>query len=1364
MKSRPFPFKGFSLKTRLLLPTSLVTAVASLSFLVLRLLTNRVPAPESLVVPLLVFLAAAVGVAVGIHQKALFPLRKLMGEIVARHPGLSPREKPGGELSFLVEHAGRMEEQLKGERNQTRTLRTRLAALSAVTAAVSQNPEVDQLLSDVLGTILDVTGFEGGMVFLRGKEKDHWDVRAFKGLPLERMWGADLAKAGVGILHEADRRRQLAFVSGADQDTQRQAQSFRNQGLQTVLAIPFVARGQVWGAALLVSSRSQEISLEENELLEAVGRQLGMAVSGSISVSELAAKSRELSVLLEACSTLSGSLDPQRILGILGQRMMRVLDAEFCYTAVVGADGTHLVFETFASAKEAVPSVKLGEKIRINQLPLHQKAIAAKKMIRIRGEGGSIPPQRRLAVSAGAREVLLIPLDTEGRALGLAEVGLGGSKGPDAQTLNLARALARHAASALEKAQTHQEVKEKADELFSLYQMTQKLYSILNWDELLDEILKVVVESFGYLNSAILLADSEKHELYVKAAHGFPDERIRDLRIKIGEEGITGWVAQTGQPLVVGDVDQEPRYVMGITKCKSEIAVPVKLKGEVIGVLDAESDKISAFGQRDVRVLSQLASQIAVVLENSRLFSKERRKCMQLALLNDVARKVVSTLDLDSQLNNVIEAIQLSFKYDHISLFLLDEWGQDFVLRACCGSHCESVRPGCRLKKGVGVVGRAAESGKSLLCNDVASDPGYVPAIAETRSELCSPIKKGKEVLGVLDLQSFVEDGFDEQDVAVMETITDLLATAVTNWRLYEETKAKAYRLELVDQINRAISSTLDVKEIFNIISQELKKVWEYDRISLCFWHPEERLFEMKMSFCPDAGLSAVGARRISAEETNMTVVTQTRKPFCQARLSLNADSKPMDRLIHSEGIRSYAYVPVLDNQRVVAVLGLESRKKQGLGPEQIQLLESVGGHLSVALQNARLFSDLQKAYQSLKNTQKEMIQIERFRALGEMAGGVVHDFNNILASILGRVQLLLMKLSSGKHDHRPDGLGEEMEKSLRIIENSANDGARILNRIREFTRARSEAEFGPADLNRLIEDSLELTKVYWKDKAALSGITVEVHRELKAEGLVSGDESELREVVTALILNAVDAMPKGGTLTLRTEDAADSLLLTVKDTGVGMNDEVKRNVFSPFFTTKGEQGTGLGLSLAKGIISRHKGDIWVESSPGAGTSFMIRIPQCRLAADGLDPRRPEGRGALVLVVEDEANIREVLKEILSTAGHQVALASTGEEGLELFKKDKPDLVISDLGLPGVSGWEVAEAVKREDPSTPVVIFTGWGVKLDQGDPKSQNVDRFITKPFNMQQILSLVSELATGSKAQCSDASKPGGTRKSPA
>ncbi len=717
---------------------------------------------------------------------------------------------------------------------------------------------------------------------------------------------------------------------------------------------------------------------------------------------------------------------------------------------------------------------------------------------------------------------------------------------------------------------------------------------------------------------------------------------------------------------------------------------------------------------------------------------------MQLDLISDVSKKVVSTLDLEKLLETVMEAIQLNFKCDHISLFLLEESTGDLILETCCGSFCDTVKPGYRLKKGVGMVGRAAESGKTILCNDVTRESTYIPAIGATQSELSVPIKSGKMVMGVLDVENFAKDTFDEQDVAVLETLTDLLATAINHTRLYEETKGKAFRLELTDKISCAISSTLDIKSIFDVVSNELNKVIEYDRISLNFWHPEKRLFEVEMSSCPGTGLSPGNHRSIPADETNMYEVIQTAKPYYREKLVLEPNTKPMDCLIFSEGIRSYILIPIIDKQKVIAILSLESRKGHGFKAEQIELLDSVVSHLSVAIQNAKLFSDLQKAYQNLKNTGSHMIQIERFRAVGEMANGVVHDFNNILSSILGKAQLLLSKLKKGEMSS-----SDEMVKSLQVIEKSATDGVNILSRIREFARARTGTAFSPTDLNQVVEDSLELTQACWKDKASLSGIRIEVKKELKTEGKVMGDATELRKVLTNLIVNAIDAMPNGGTLTLRTEEDEKFVFVTVEDTGVGMTEEVKSKIFVPFFTTKGEERAGLGLSLANGLIIRHRGEIMVESTPGSGSGFTIKLPRYEVVEQKETPTKTECESAHILVVEDEKNVREVLDAILSTAGYRVIQAASGEEGIELFRKQKPDVVITDLGMPGLSGWDVADKVKAFDPSIPVILFTGWGVKSDQTEVHRQNVDRIISKPFKMEQILNLISELLAQRKAQ---------------
>jgi GAF domain-containing protein/CheY-like chemotaxis protein len=1268
---------------------------------------------------------------------------------------------------------------LKNKTEMMNEVESRLIALSAITLAVNQTTDVDQILNEVLGIILEATYYEGGIIFLREETDQRLTLRAGKGTLLEIAWkftqfesvkDFDPLPVFEELFQEAERRKQIISLSNLEETRLRtelsslgaqQLSELDRKGIGMLTLVPLLAKGRTLGLMILTNSTSRQPNLEENEFLEAIGLQVGMAVENINLLTGWAKKAKDLTILNETLSTFSASLKISQISQVLTQQVMKCLRADYGWVVLCDEKKENLILETsvchsgeksfkgeadFKNPKldenddymsTSRRGMRPGTKLPLKDLPYHSRAIQTEALIRIDPNDQFVSPEKGFLPFPLKGEKVLIPLTMGNRVLGVVGAGKSDAGKLDWENLNLCKSIASQAALALENSQLYKDVKQKAEEVTSLYEVGQRLSSILDLNELLKQILKVVVESFGYLNCAILLVDKRSQELYVKAAQGFSGDHIRNLRIKIGQEGITGWVARTGEPLVVGDVSREPRYVPGKEGCSSEIAVPLKVKGEIIGVLDAESEKLFAFGEKDIRILTQLASQIAVVLENSRLFSEERKSNLKLALINDVGRKVVSTLNLDKLLESTIEAIQLSLKYDSISLFLADGAGGDLILKSCCGKSGSIVQPGYRHKKGTGMVGKAAAAGKSVLCNDVTLEPSYIPAITETLSELCIPIKSGRTVVGVLDVESFSKNMFNQQDVAVLETIADLLASAIKNTQLYNDARRKAWRLELVDQINRAISSTLDLKGIFHIVSRELSQLVEYDRISLCFWHPHLRLFKMETSFCSTENLTSRISSSIPADETNMYEVIGTRKPFYREKLALDCNPIPEERLLYTEGVRSYVLIPIRDNENVTAVLSLESSKERSFREEQIQLLNSISDHLSVALQNAKLFSDLEEAYQNLKSTQSHMIQIERFRALGEMASGVVHDFNNILASILGRVQLLLLKLKKGEKT-----VSTETEASLQVIEKSVMDGAKILSRIREFVKESSDKTHSPVNLNTLIQDSLEMTGAYWKDEALLAGIHIEIKKELNSTGMVRGDATELREVLTNLLLNAGDAMPQGGVLTLITNEDKEHIYLTVKDTGGGMTEEVKNKIFVPFYTTKGERGTGLGLSLAYGIITNHQGEITVESQPGKGSVFTVKLPRCDRVEDKETNSSPERGDAHILVIEDERNIREVLEEILSSAGYMVSQAENGEEGIHLFNTRKIDLVITDLGMPGMSGWEVADKIKELNPKTPVILSTGWGVKIDRSAKSRDNVDLLINKPFNMQQILSHIGEL----------------------
>ena len=382
------------------------------------------------------------------------------------------------------------------------------------------------------------------------------------------------------------------------------------------------------------------------------------------------------------------------------------------------------------------------------------------------------------------------------------------------------------------------------------------------------------------------------------------------------------------------------------------------------------------------------------------------------------------------------------------------------------------------------------------------------------------------------------------------------------------------------------------------------------------------------------------------------------------------------------------------------------------------------------------------------KKMEQQLLQSEKLKSLGELAGGVAHDFNNILAAILGRVQLLRKQLAPpmGKTEKR--GSAIDLEKGLEIIERASLDGAETVRRIQEFCRRRGDQkDFVQVDLNELIENALEFTKVKWADEVQSRGIKIEISKALSSLPPIMGSASELREVFTNLINNAVDALPRGGEIRVQSCMNTEWAVITIEDTGGGIPLSIKDRIFDPFFTTKGPQSTGLGLSVSYGIINRHHGTITAESMEGKGTAFTIKLPLTGKADTKEDrrekviPMQGKHKKARILVIDDEADVRELLRDILSDAGHDVEMAHNGCVGIEMFEKQPYDLVLTDLGMPVMSGWEVAGKIRQMNKCVPIALVTGWNVVLDDAALHSSGVNLVVHKPFQVDQVLNLVKE-----------------------
>ncbi len=382
--------------------------------------------------------------------------------------------------------------------------------------------------------------------------------------------------------------------------------------------------------------------------------------------------------------------------------------------------------------------------------------------------------------------------------------------------------------------------------------------------------------------------------------------------------------------------------------------------------------------------------------------------------------------------------------------------------------------------------------------------------------------------------------------------------------------------------------------------------------------------------------------------------------------------------------------------------------------------------------------AELEKALRELRATQQQVIQQERLSAIGQMASGIAHDFNNTLTPILGFSDLLLEK---------PGLLEDKVQarRFLQLLRTSAKDAASVVSRLREFYRPLDKnEEFPVVDLTVIATQAISLTEPRWRGQAQASGATIHIETNLRPVPAVSGDESAIREVLTNLIFNAVDAMPAGGVITLETATEADQAVITVRDTGAGMTEAVRRRCLEPFFSTKGEHGTGLGLSMVYGIIERHRGKLEIKSAPGRGTTFVIRLPRAAQApAEAPTVFEEKPKPALnVLVVDDEPGVRDVISAFLRSDGHGVTTASSGREGFEQFQTQPFDLVVTDRAMPEMSGDQMAGFIKRVRPEIPVVLLTGFGALIEVTGAQPKDVDVVLSKPVTLGELRKTIESL----------------------
>jgi CheY-like chemotaxis protein len=353
------------------------------------------------------------------------------------------------------------------------------------------------------------------------------------------------------------------------------------------------------------------------------------------------------------------------------------------------------------------------------------------------------------------------------------------------------------------------------------------------------------------------------------------------------------------------------------------------------------------------------------------------------------------------------------------------------------------------------------------------------------------------------------------------------------------------------------------------------------------------------------------------------------------------------------------------------------------------------------------------------------------------MASGVAHDLNQYLGLVAGHAELALYELD----DSGPAQAG--LRDSLRIVVKAAMDGAETVKRLQTFARPRQEGPADRLDVGELLREVAKLTAPRWRDAAQAQARPISLHVETDGELFILGWPESLREALTNLVFNAVDALPHGGTVRLAGRRRGTRIEVEVADSGIGMSPEVRARIFEPFFTTTGDRGTGLGLAMVFGIVERHGGEISVDSAPGRGTTFRLLLP----ATDAGQPieRAPQPieqvPGLRILAVDDEPSLGQMIARMLTPEGHAVVVATSGEEAMERLATMPFDLVISDVGMgEGMNGWELADRVRAAHPELRFLLATGWGAEIDPEEARASGVAGVIAKPYRVADLRRLIA------------------------
>lgn len=1227
----------------------------------------------------------------------------------------------------------------------------RLATLAHLTETLTASLSLEDVLGRVVQSAVDLFGSSVSRVWLLDEDGRSLSLRASAGA-MTTVNGRTRMSADEGLMgHIVTSRAPLLVPDLREDGRAHNAERIRAEGLISFAGMPLILGDRVLGALSVSLRERRPFDGEDLGLLQSLGNQAAVAIRNATLYADTRRSLEETRALLEVTEILNSTLEPQRLLKRVAIKIAQVCGVDRCSIERWEADRVLPLMSQFADGRRdpAMWQAYTTENLLPpREAPVNVRAIETRRPVVVEDAVASDLVPVEWSRTYGVRSTMVVPLIRQDEIIGVMTLDFCERPGTYAPwQVNLAVAIAGQLVLSLENARLYGEAQERLRETGTLLAVGEVLSQPGTPDEVMRRVAREVGRAFGADMVGVYALTPERDALAPVAGYRVPKRLLTHFLanpFQLDRMPAMAAAWRAGRATWATDVTNDPRFdpeFFHHLDPHSVLFAPISVRGEARGALflvwwGAGRRPPSA----EVSLVEGIAAQVGLAMENMELSQQTAQKLQETETLLAASRTLSSTLDPEDMARQFLRHICRSLGATGAGVWLCDESGQ--WLEPFMGYHIpkdllEAFR-GLRLRMAdQAFYAEAARTLRPVASPDVSEDPRITSPsrdLVPHYSQLFVPIvAKDRMIGGFTVFWKARGREFPESELRLMEGVASQAGVALENARLFRDNGRRVAELSVLHDLSRTVTGRLDRSGLVATIHGQITRVFDVQHLVILLHDEASDELEVVLRIADGQPDARVPRRYPRRGVGLMSRVLDSGRPIRTRAYADECRRQGVDSVGPGADLPHWLGVPMNAGERTLGVLALRSRDREFSDYDE-HLLASIADLAALALRSASLFSERSRAYSELAAAQDQLVRTEKLRALGEMASGVAHDFNNVLAAIVGRAQLLLTETRDPKH-----------RRWLEVIERSGMDGAHTVRRLQEFTRIRRDQPVVAVSLNRVVQESLESTEPRWRDDARTRGVTIEVETSLERDlPPVAGDPAELREALINLILNAADAMPDGGTLAFATAFDAEHVELTVADSGTGMPEHVRQRIFDPFFTTKGPQGTGLGLSMTYGILSRHGAQVSVESEEGKGSRFRLVFPRTALTeARGSREAVPSAEVSLrCLVVDDERAVGDVLGDIIESAGHKAVVVESGAAALEHFRATPFDAVFTDLAMPGMSGWEVSRAIAALRPTVPIFVVTGFGVEVPSQELAGHGVKSVLSKPLGLQETQALLATL----------------------